>query len=186
MAGDEAQGTEVRAGGRTTLQQRFEASHAGRIVISVLIVAFLFLGVVWNLPDSPIARALVPAVRPVAAPLGLDQGWGMYATPSRRTEAVEVQVKMADGQIRSWSVQPGQRGVGEWDRWIMLKRAAMTDPNVGPQLAHWVVGQITEPDEQPVAVAVVMRVQTLSEPGEESSGKDAMKVLYQEALAGER
>jgi hypothetical protein len=54
-------------------------------------------------------------------------------------------------------------------------------------VAHWAVREVTEPNEHPVAVAVVLRTQNLSAPGEEdaaSSGKAATKVLYQEALAG--
>ena len=169
----------------TTLQQRFEESRTGKIVISIFVAVFVLVGVVWNIPDSPIRRGLLPAVEPVAAPAGLDQYWGMYGTPSKRIEAVEVQVRMADGQTRVWTMQPGERGVGWWDRWIMLRRAVMTDANVRPQIARWVVREVTEPDEHPVAVAVVLRTQNLSQPGDEDAagGKSAAKVLYQEALS---
>ena len=50
------------------------------------------------MPDSPIRRTLLPVVEAVAVPVGLDQYWGMYGTPTKRIEAVEVQVKMADGR----------------------------------------------------------------------------------------
>ena len=171
----------------STLQQRFEESRAGKIVISIFVGVFVLVGVLWNIPDSPIRRMLLPAVQAVAAPAGLDQYWGMYGTPTKRTEAVEVQVKMADGEVRIWTMQPGAPGIGWWDRWIMLRRAVMTDASVRPQVAHWAVREVTEPNEHPVAVAVVLRTQNLSAPGEEdaaSSGKAATKVLYQEALAG--
>ena len=65
----------------------------------------------------------MPVLTPVAAPAGLDQYWGMYGTPSRRVETVEVHVKMANGEDRVWTMQPGERGIGWWDRWIMLRRA---------------------------------------------------------------
>jgi hypothetical protein len=61
----------------------------------------------------------------------------------------------------------------------------MVDAFVRPQVASWGVRQVTKPGEHPVAVAVVLRTQTLGAPGEEdggSSGKPAAKVLYQEAL----
>jgi hypothetical protein len=167
------------------LQQRFEQSRAGRIVISVFVALFVIIGVVWNVPDSPIRRAAVPVVEPIAAPLGLNQYWGMYGTPVKRTEAIEVHVKMADGQTRVWTMAPDAPGVGWWDRWIMVKRATMVDAQVRPQVARWAVRQLTKPGEHPVAVAVVLRTQTLGAPGDEdraSSGKSAMKVLYQEAL----
>lgn len=166
------------------LQQRFEDSRGGKVVISAFVALFVLVGVVWNVPDSPIRRGLMPAVEPVAAPVGLDQYWGMYGNPSKRAETVEVQVKMADGQIRVWAMEPGADGMGWWDRWIMLRRAVMTDANVRPQVARWAVREVTEPGDHPVAVAVVLRTQNLTAPGEdgESSGKSATKILYQEVL----
>jgi hypothetical protein len=170
----------------STLQQRFEDSRVGKVVISGLVAVITVVGVVWNIPDSPIRRALTPVVEPVAAPAGLDQYWAMYATPSKRVEAVEVHVKMANGETRVWTMQPGERGVGWWDRWIMLRRAVMYDASVRPQVARWAVREVTAPNERAVAVAVVLRVENLSPPGEEAAagGKSAMKVLYQETLAG--
>lgn len=170
--------------GERGLQRRIEESRFGKVAISVFIGVFVLVGVVWNMPDSPIKRHLVPIVDPVAAPLGLNQYWGMYGTPVKRAETIEVHVKMSDGQTRVWAMEPGERGVGWWDRWIMLKRAVMTDASVRPQVAHWVVREITTGDERPVAVAVVLSTRNLSAPGEDnaSSGKSATKVLYQETL----
>jgi hypothetical protein len=168
----------------STFQQRFEESRVGKVVISGLVAVFVLVGVVWNLPESPIQKSLRPLVEPVAAPAGLDQYWGMYGTPSRRVETVEVHVRMANGETRVWTMQPGERGVGWWDRWILLRRAVMVDSSVRPQLARWVAREVTEPNERAVAVAVVLRTETLSPPGEGAEGKPAMKVLHQEALAG--
>jgi hypothetical protein len=58
------------------------------------------------------------------------------------------------------------------------------DASIRPQLARWVVREVTTPTERAVGVTVVYRTQTLSPPGEGPPGKPAMKVLYQEALAG--
>lgn len=171
----------------STLQQRFEESRPGRLVISLLVVLLVTVGIAANLPDSAIKRSLVPAVEPVAVPIGLDQGWGMYADPSRRVDTIEVQVTMADGQVRVWTLRDGERGVGWWDRWIMLSFAAVADSTLRPQLAHWVVREITEPNEQPVAVSVILRTETLTAPGdlrgEGTRRPTATKVLYQENLA---
>jgi hypothetical protein len=170
---------------RRGLQQRFEDTHVGRVVVGVLIAVVLFIGIVWNLPDSPITRALIPAAKPVAAAIGLDRYWGMYGTPDTRVESVEVQVKMANGETRIWSMQPGGRGVGWWDRWILLRRAVISDASVRPQLAHWVVGQVAKPSEKPVDVTVLFRTENLSAPGEAAGGRaPATKILYQETLAG--
>jgi hypothetical protein len=172
----------------TTPQQRFEESRAGKVVISVFIAVFVLIGVVWNIPDSPIGRGLQALVKPVASVAGLDQNWGMYGTPTRRVETIEVHVTMADGEDRVWTMQPGEQGVGWWDRWILLKRSAMVDSSIRPQLAHWVVRQITKPDERAVSVSMILRTENLSAPGDDGAGgrAAAKKVLYQEALAGPR
>ena len=60
----------------------------------------------------------------------------------------------------------------------------MADASVRPQVARWAAREVTGPTERAVAVAVVLRTETLSPPGEDAGGKSAMKVLYQEALAG--
>ena len=184
---NEEQSPSSDAGTPSTVQQRFEESNLGRVVISGLVAVFVLVGVVWNIPDSPVGQRLQALVKPVAAATGLDQYWGMYGTPTKRLENVEVHVKMADGEDRVWTMRPDARGVGWWDRWIMLKRAAMTDASFRPQLAHWVVRQVTGPTERAIAVSVVLRTENLSPPGEPASGKSpAMKVLYQEVLAGAR
>jgi hypothetical protein len=175
-----------------TLQQRFEASAAGKAVISGLIVVIVLVGVVWNLPDSPIKRLLSPVAKPVAVPTGLDQGWAMYApNPSRRVDTVEVQVTMANGENRVWTMQPGARGISEfgWDRWMVMRYSAVLDANVRPDLARWVAREVTGPGEQAVAVSMVLRTETLQAPDEPAAegGRrgNATKVLYQENLAGQ-
>lgn len=169
----------------STLQQRFEESRVGKVVISGLVTVIVLVGVMWNVPDSPISRSLVPLVEPVAAPAGLDQDWRMYGTPNKRLELIEVQVTMANGEIRVWTMQPGGRGVGWWDRWIIMRHAVMADSSLRPQVARWVVREVTEPTERAVGVTVIFRTENLSQPGEDAGGKSpAMKVLYQEALAG--
>jgi hypothetical protein len=182
--GREQRSPRTSEGRLANLQQRFEESHVGKVVISAFVAVFVLIGVLWNVPDSPIRRSLMPVVTPVAAPAGLDQYWGMYGTPDSRLETVEVHVKMADGEDRVWTMQPGERGIGWWDRWILMRRAVIHDASIRPQLARWVVREVTEPTEHVVGVTVVYRTQTLPPPGEGPPGKPAMKVLYQEALAG--
>lgn len=187
--GVQKQGLRSRGRRVQKLQQRFEESPAGRAVISVAIVLFVLIGIACNLPDSPIKRVLLPVVEPVAVPAALDQSWAMYADPSRRQESVEVQVRLADGQLRVWTLQPGASGVGWWDRWLLLRYAAVLDPDFRRQLAHWVVRQVSQPNDEPIGVTMVLRTETLTAPGEESGGARrpvAAKLLYQEDLAGSR
>jgi hypothetical protein len=180
-------GLRSTVGKLATLQQRFEESRVGKVVISVVILAFVLVGVVFNLPDSPIRRSLLPVAEPIAKPTGLDPSWAMYANLSRRRDTVEVHVQMADAEKRVWTMQPGERGVGWWDRWILLRYAAVLDANLRPQLARWVAREITEPSERAVTVTMILRTETLTAPGE-SEGEagrrpTAMKLLYQENLA---
>jgi hypothetical protein len=186
---DKEQGLRARLGRLATVQQRFEASSAGKAVISGLVLVVVLVGVVWNLPDAPIKRLLQPVVKPIAVPTGLDQGWAMYApNPSRRIDTVEVQVTMANGENRVWTMQPGARGISEfgWDRWMVMRYSAVLDANVRPELARWVARQVTGPGERAVAVSMVLSTETLQAPdepaGEGATRAPATKVLYQENL----
>ncbi|MCT7657401.1 hypothetical protein [Mycobacterium deserti] len=172
------------------VQQRFEESRLGKRVISGLLAIALLVCVAWNLPESPIKRALQPVLAPVAVPTGLDQGWAMYAPdPTRRADTIEVQVKMADGEIRTWTSQPGQPGIGWWDRWLGVRYWVVLDANLRPQFAHWVVRQVTEPNERPVAVQMTLHTETLQPPADQERGSrrpTATKLIYQEQLGEAR
>src|ERR1700738_3105021 len=94
-------------GQSSTLQQSLEESRTGQVLISCLVAAILFVGVAWNLPESPIKRSLVPVLKPTAV-VNLNQSWAVYApSPIDRLNTVEVQVSMADGSSRGWTQQPG-------------------------------------------------------------------------------
>nr|CRL73662.1 hypothetical protein CPGR_02832 [Mycolicibacterium malmesburyense] len=171
------------------LQQRFEDSSLGKAVISVGLALFVTVGVVCNLPDSPIKRELLPVVEPVAVPAALDQSWAMYANPSRRQDSVEVRVRYDDGQTRVWNFEPRADGVGWWDRWLLLRYAAVLNSEFRRQLAHWVVRRVSGPNDHAVTVTMLLKTETLTAPGEESGETrrpTASKLLYQEDLAGSR
>ena len=155
----------------------------GKVVISAVVVVVLLLNVLWNLPVSPIARGVQDVVNPLAAPLGLDQAWSVYAPPDSRLVSVEVDVRMADGQARVWRLQPGTSGVGWWARWIGLRNAVVKNPTVRPQLAQWVVRRLVKPGERAQDVTVVLRTENLTKPGDAAGGKSpASKILYQQTL----
>src|SRR5215218_1420082 len=178
-----------RVGQLATLQQRFEESRVGEIVISALVILIVVVGVAWNLPDSPIKRTLTPIVGPVAAGAYINQTWALFAPAvPKRTETVEVQVTMADGQVRVWSLQPGDRAIGgvSSTHWFRLTNLAVTKPEIRPGIARWAAREVAGPSEHPVAVAMVLRVQNLPAPGEDGGGATATKVLYQEDLTGQR
>ena len=88
----------------SNLQQRFEESRIGQVVISAIIVLVVTTGVAANLPDSPIARTVASVTNPIAVYTGLDTKWAMFAPdPAQRLDKVDVDVTMADGSHVVWS-----------------------------------------------------------------------------------
>ena len=138
------------------VQRPFQAFDRPRIretAISAMIVVILAIGVVSNLPDAAITRAVYPLLRPVAIASGLDQNWSMFApTPPQRLEYLEVHVRMANGADKVWTVPRRNRimGVAFSHRWRKFKEALMTNAEIRPDFAHWVVSQLSGPGDHPV------------------------------------
>jgi hypothetical protein len=151
-------------------------------------VVVLIVGVVRNLPDSPIRRSLLTVAGPVGASLYLNQEWALFApTVPTRIETIEVQVFMADGSVRTWTPQLGSPVTGAiaWSRWKRLMANAVTNkPGVREGVSDWAVRRVTEPSEHPVRVSMVFKAQTLPPPGQTGTGAVASKVIYEKQLAG--
>jgi hypothetical protein len=81
--------------------ERFEASTAGRVVLTVLMAVLAAAVLVWNLPAGPARDEVRPAAAHVLYPIGLDQDWALFA-PDPRTFSVGVyaRVTYADGRER--------------------------------------------------------------------------------------
>jgi hypothetical protein len=74
---------------RRSLQERFESTPLGRIVISIfLLVTFVAL-LTANLPESRLQELLLKADHPYVYGLGLDQAWGVFA-PDPRSQTINV------------------------------------------------------------------------------------------------
>jgi len=165
----------------------FDRSPLGEGAISALIAVILLIGVVWNMPDSAIKRALVAPLEPIAVSTGLDQYWTMYAPdPPQRLENLEVHVTMADGVERVWTIQPRDRvvGVAAHHRWRKLKESLQTEPQIRPGWAHWVARRLTGPTERPVHVTMILKTEVLPPPGVSGRGETGTETLYDETLAG--
>jgi hypothetical protein len=173
-----------------TLQHHFEGSIVGEAAISGLVAVIFLIGVVWNLPESEIERRLVPILRPLAAATGLNYGWSMYApNPPEILHNVEVRVTMADGDVRIWTVQPGERVIGQfaWGHWEKLMwDAADSESEIREGIAHWVVRELTEPSERAIRVEMIDRIESLPPPGEEGPGTTTVETLYDEDLTGQQ
>lgn len=178
-----------RFGQLSSLQQRFEGSPIGQVVISAVVIAIIAVTVAFNLPDSPIKRAVAPVADRVATATYLNQQFALFAPDvPKRTETVEVQVLMDDGTVRVWTIPERDRATGgfAYARWMRLASLAVTKPEIRPGIARWAANEVAEPNERPVQVAMVLRVQNLPPPGENTRGATAMKVLYQEDLTGQQ
>jgi len=156
-------------------------------LISGLIATILLIGIVWNLPDSAIKRALMPALEPIALETGLDQRWQMYAPdPIRRLETVEVRVTMADGGERVWTQPRGGLVTGPfaWYHWQKLKENAVREPGIRAGIAQWVARTLTEPSARAVRVQMILRTQDLPPPGHDGPTATTTETLYDEDLSG--
>jgi hypothetical protein len=104
-----------------TIQQRIEARRAGRIAISVLLLATLAAIVVTNLPDSRLRTEAMRVAGPYLEGTGLSQDWAVFA-PDPRRASIELQarVKYANGHMAIWTPPRGDDLAGaSWDyRWL--------------------------------------------------------------------
>jgi hypothetical protein len=154
-------------------------------MISGLVALIFLIAAVSNMPGSEIQRLLVPVVKPIAVATGLDQQWAMFApNPPRRVKYLEVHVVLADGSDRVWTppVSEGLAGAVSSHRWRKLSETLLTDEEVRPQLARWVVREVTEPDERAVRVQIILLIVELVPPGVSGPGPTSAQTLYDETL----
>lgn len=169
----------------STLQQRFEESRVGEVVISGLVAVILFVCVVWNLPDAEMKRKLTPMITPFVLATGLDQGWQMFAPdPPHRLDVLLVHVTMSDGAERIWTFRPGDKVVGSfrWYHWQKMREAAVWQHESQQGFAHYIARQLAGPAEQPVRVRMVLRQQPLAAPGTNSADPPTERTIYDEVL----
>ncbi|SEH50293.1 hypothetical protein SAMN04489835_0623 [Mycolicibacterium rutilum] len=171
----------------SALGRRFERSFAGEVAISALVTVVVLIGVLWNLPNSELKRAMTPALRPVAAAAGMQQNWQMYAPePIAGLEDIQIRIRMADASDRVWRWQPGDKVLGpfSWYRWQKLKEQVIRSPEPRAGLVHWVVREMTTAAERPVHAVMFLRVQPLPPPGKDGPLPARVKTLYSESLEG--
>ena len=159
------------------------------IAVSAMIVMIVAIGVLFNLPDAAITRAVSPLLSSIALPLGLDQNWSMYApNPPRRQEDIEVHVALADGSERAWAPPRLNPifGVAFSHRWRRFKESLVTQPQIRPDFVRWVVRELTDPADRPVHVEMLLRTKELPPPGVSEAGRTTVQILYSENLTGSR
>jgi hypothetical protein len=162
----------VRTGvGGTSSQERFERSRAGRVVISLFILATVVTIVTANLPASRLETVLLKADHPYLNGVDMEQNWGVFA-PDPRSQTVNVlaRVTFADGSRETWRVARRNPVVGEyidyrwlkWEEWVVA-------PAYGPILprpaAIWVARRLATPERRPVRVTLIDRSHAIPAPG---------------------
>lgn len=177
--------------GWRAVRGRIERIPSGvrEIATSAMLVMILVIGVVWNLPDSAIRRAAVSDLSPIALPVGLDQGWTMFApNPPRRLTDLEVLVTMADGSIKAWRLPRlgPVFGVAFSHRWRKLGETLENDERIRPDFAHWAVGELAGPDDHPIRVEMLLHTVELPPPGADHPGRTSVQRLYREDLTPAR
>jgi hypothetical protein len=154
----------VRTGGvGTSVQERFERSRAGRVVISLFVLAILVGLLTANLPASYLQGKLLNADHSYFNALDLDQDWGVFA-PDPRQETVDVfaRVTFADGSTETWQVPRRNPVVGEyidyrwlkWEEWVVAPALVGELPRPA---AIYVARRLATPTRRPVRVALVDR-----------------------------
>lgn len=164
-------------------------SRIRETAISLVIVVFLAIGVMWNMPASAIKRAVAPILEPIGLSVGLDQNWSLFApTPPERQENVEVHVAMASGTDKVWTLPRSNQifGVPFTHRWRKLKETLLTEPEIRADFAHWVVRELTPPGDRAVHVEMLLHSEDIPAPGVKEQGQTAVKSLYREDLTGNR
>lgn len=164
-------------------------SRVREIAVSAMIAVILVVVVLFNLPVSAITRTAAPVVNSIALPLGLDQNWALFApTPPTRQEDVEVQVTMANGTVKAWTMPRNNSvfGVPTSHRWRKYKESLLTTPRIRRDFVHWVVRRLTAPGDRPVHAEMIVATRDIPPPGSTESGQTAVEILYSEDLAGHR
>jgi hypothetical protein len=62
----------------------------------------------------------------------------------------------------------------------------MTNADIRPDFAHWVVRQLSGPGDRPVRVDLLLRTQQIPPPGVAGPGQVGVETLYSENLTGNR
>src|SRR5215470_12400723 len=88
-----------RAGGRIGV--RLERLAAVQTAGSILMMAFIVVLVLWNLPAGRPRQDLSPVVNPVVQALGMEQYWQLFAPdPRHQTLELAAAITFADGRTK--------------------------------------------------------------------------------------
>jgi hypothetical protein len=157
--------------GRRGIQQRFEESSGGHILISIFVVVTLLAVLTANLPVSRIQDLLLTAGHRFIYGTGLDQNWGVFSPdPRRETIHVTATVSFADGSQAKWQIHRRDPVLGSYVDYHWLKWAEfVVDPQfqqfLGRRFSVFVARRLATPSHRPVKVVLTNRWHALQPPG---------------------
>ena len=152
------------------MQEKIEASRAGRLLISAFVVATVGSLIAWNMPASKLRDEAMRVARPYVGATGLNQNWAVFAPNPRSVTLVMVaRVTYADGSQKIWHLPSGGPVFGAyWDfRWRKWVEWATRDANKSfwPPTADYVARREAAAGRHPVQVDLVRRWHDILPPG---------------------
>lgn len=169
----------------TGLQRRFEATVAGRVVISVFVVVTLLAVLTANLPVSRLQDLLLGVGHRYIYATGLDQSWSVFSPdPRRQVIHAAATVTFADGSTKTWQVRQWNDVLGayvdyHWLKWQEFVVSPGYEQSLGRPFALYAARQLATPTKRPVRVVVTNTYYDLSQPGIPQAQFNQHATIYQ-------
>lgn len=166
-----------QASERPRLQERIEATRAGRAAITAFVVAALAGLLTTVLPEGALGPRASSVALPYLRATGLDNRWTMFAPdPPRLVIDVEARLRDADGRVSTWRPPYGGPALAAYRdyRWRkLMEMAVWWGPEVATDswrerlwhsIALYAAGEKRRQGRRPVAVTLVRRSARLLPP----------------------
>jgi hypothetical protein len=173
------------------MQEKLEASVAGRAVISAALIVTLVAIGIFEMPVSVTKSYLVGPARGYLRFLGLNEGWGVFSpNPPRASAYTEGRINYADGTSSVWTVPNSLGPLAYVDyRWHNVGGWAGLDDHsqLWQPFAMYLANHESLPGRVPVQVLLTRRSSALSPPGvTPRSGPWLDQVYYVQPIVGPR
>ena len=166
-----------------SLQERFERSRFGRVLISAFLVVTLASAVAANLPRSRLRTDALRVGQPYLNATGLDQSWGVFAPdPRRESIALRAVVRYQDGSTGTWRTPTGNAVTGsywdyhwqKWQEWVLDQN----HPQLWRPAAVFIARERDRAGRQPVRVTLVRLTSVIEPPGHHPSHEPTVATPY--------
>jgi hypothetical protein len=167
----------VRTAARPLLQERLEATRAGRWLITAFLLVTLVCLLIANLPEGRLQTQAASVTERYMSATGLSQRWRIFA-PNPRSEALylEARVVRADGSVSIWRTPTDGPLIGQyrdyhWRKFV--EHAVLRDgdvygdgwPVLWRSIAMYAARQEASHGARPVRVVLVRRSALETPPG---------------------